>query len=120
MESKEQTKLIKKLEDGGALCFNIHGHAYQKRGWPDVQVYSRIWTGHLELKWKTRSLTPLQKDRMEELKQRWTSCYVVRFFEDFVYIEDEKGYILDNFLYKMLFGQDWLCKFRDLDNEEDR
>jgi hypothetical protein len=76
-ESPFQSKLIKGLKGEGALCFNVHGHAMQAPGWPDLQVYSPIWTGHLELK-TTSAVTELQWSILEKLVERGTNAFVLQ------------------------------------------
>lgn len=67
-ESEFQRMLIEMLEADGATVLNVHGHGMQAAGWPDLQVYSRRWTGHLELKVKRVSRqVPLQRSRMIRL-----------------------------------------------------
>lgn len=80
-ERHMQTKLVRSLEDGGAVILNIHGHAFQRRGWPDLYVGSSLWQGWLELKWRARPVTPLQKQKLEDLMDRDVWAFVLRFNE---------------------------------------
>ena len=83
-ETKEfQPALIKKLEGpgGGALVFNVHGHAMQQSGWPDLQVYSPHLPNcmiHMELKCRNNQASGMQRDRIRELRRRGTIAHVVR------------------------------------------
>ena len=66
LEAKFQSMMMKRLREAGAVVFNVHGGPMQAAGWPDLQVYSPIWTGHLELKCGAKP-TPLQIRRIEAL-----------------------------------------------------
>ena len=57
---------------------SVHGSAWQKRGWPDMQVYHRRWTGHLELKVERDKASPLQRKRIRDLRAQGTSAFVLR------------------------------------------
>ena len=77
-ESQFQSSLRLKLTKAGALVFNVHGHAMQAPGWPDLQVYSPMWTGHLELKVGRGSLSIHQKRVIEALRRRLSPAFVLR------------------------------------------
>jgi hypothetical protein len=77
LESAFQKRIIHDLDNAGALTFNVHGHGFQKSGWPDIQVYSPIWTGHLELKTGTRP-KDLQRIIIKKLNERGTKAYFLR------------------------------------------
>lgn len=77
-ESQFQTAVRVKLKKVGALVFNVHGHAMQEPGWPDLQVYSPIWTGHLELKVGRGVLSVHQRRVIEALRRRMTPAFVLR------------------------------------------
>ena len=76
-ETKFQADLVAKLKAGGAYTFNVHGHAMQASGWPDLQVYSPVWTGHLELKVGRNKAAPLQNARIRELRRRGVFAFVL-------------------------------------------
>lgn len=84
----------------GALVLNVMGHARQGGGWPDLQIYHGIWTGHLELKIKDTKLSPKQYNKIKELRLRGTKAYVLR-WDTFFIIEDEDG----NALHDVIFAK---------------
>jgi len=86
-ESHFQRDLVLQLRGVGCLVFNVHGHAMQQSGWPDLQVYSPIWTGHLELKTKG-GLEELQRFRIQELRRRGTAAFCLRLRPPDIIIED--------------------------------
>lgn len=90
-ESTFQGHVIDDLEGVGAFVFNVHGHGMQKAGLPDLQIYSPIWTGHLELKVEKRSVEDLQRIQMRRLNERGTAAFVLRLVGDDVQIEDSDG-----------------------------
>ena len=77
-ESHYQSIIAHALERAGATVLNVHGHAFQKSGWPDLQVYSPIWTGHLEIKNEEGGTKKLQMYIMEKLIRSGTRAYVLR------------------------------------------
>lgn len=77
LESRFSKLLSAKLEGAGAKVFLVHGHAFQESGWPDLQVYHRIWTGHLELK-TSSTMKLLQRICIRELRERGTHAYFMR------------------------------------------
>jgi hypothetical protein len=77
-ESAFQSKVKKKLVGAGALVFNVHGHAMQAPGWPDLQVYSPRWTGQLELKTMTGKLSVMQRRRIHQLRKMRVPAFVLR------------------------------------------
>ena len=82
-ESGFQTQLIASLFRAGAKILNVHGHAMQKAGWADLQIYSPFWTGHTELKCGARQATPLQAECGLQLVKRGTPWFVLRPFGEF-------------------------------------
>jgi hypothetical protein len=87
LESDFSKKLCDALEGVGAQILNVHGHRYQKSGWPDVQVYHPKWTGHCELKVDDRKPDLLQINTMKGLLRRNTPAFVVRLRDNVVYCE---------------------------------
>lgn len=69
-ETSFQSILVKSLREAGAVVFNIHGHAMQIAGIPDLYVAHPIWTGWLELKAGTNVATKLQQHTLRKL----TAC----------------------------------------------
>lgn len=93
-----QPALVKKLEGpgGGAKVFNVHGHAMQQSGWPDLQVYSPHLPNnmiHMELKVRSRRATGSQQDKILELRRRGTFAWVVRARGVDLDFEDTHGYV---------------------------
>lgn len=82
-ESGFQSQLTRSLERAGALVLNIHGHRMQKAGWADLQIYSVVFTGHLELKVRNRKATPLQSEIGRRLSKRGFPWFVLRPLGDF-------------------------------------
>lgn len=94
-EGKFQKDVKKLLELTGAVVLNVHGGKFQKAGWPDLQVYSPRWTGHLELKVLNRKLRPLQSRVIKSLIERETNAYCLREDKDGdLSLEDHNGEIL--------------------------
>lgn len=88
--------LKKKFEGpgGGALVFNVHGHAMQSSGWPDIQVYSPHLTNHMihmELKCRRNKASRMQRDRIIDLRRCGTFAYVVRSVKLDLHFEDQDG-----------------------------
>ena len=75
LEREVQSDLIQGLEGVGAKCFPTVGSVFQRSGWPDLQVYHRIWTGHLELKIHPKKLKPIQRNVMKDLNERGMSAW---------------------------------------------
>lgn len=85
-ESEFQKKLQHQLRDVGALVFNVHGHTMQQSGWPDLQVYHTIWTGHLELKLSAK-VEQHQHFIINELRRRGTAAFALRLAGDDLILE---------------------------------
>lgn len=60
LERDFQRKILVALTSERAYTFNVHGHAMQKSGLPDLYVAHTIWTGWLELKTKGGRYSPIQ------------------------------------------------------------
>lgn len=78
LESEFQAEVVSAFERMGALVFKVHGHAMQKAGWPDIQVYHPRWTGQIELKRDAEKATTLQKGRISDLVRLGTPAFVLR------------------------------------------
>lgn len=87
-----QSKLIKQFYSQGAWVFNIHGHAWQKSGIPDLLVIHPRFNGFLELKVENREADDLQKKVAKDIKKRLFPAFVVRCVE---YSADFKSDIFD-------------------------
>lgn len=114
LESKFQEKLMKRLEEAGAFLFKVHGHVMQQSGMPDLQVYHRTWTGHLELKTKRNSCTVLQREVIRSLKRRGTFAHVLRMDGVKVTVEDEDG-VVELELYANIGGAELMKSLWALD-----
>lgn len=92
MAMMKETKFVSQLNQGmeaaGAMCLKVHGHAMQEKGWPDLQVYSPLFTGHLEAKVDRNKLEPLQADRIKELRRRGTVAWCIRQTDREIVLED--------------------------------
>ena len=77
-EADFQTRLKRLLEGIGALVFNVHGHAMQSIGWPDLYVAHWKWSGWLELKVDHEPLREVQRIVLRELSKRRVPCFVLR------------------------------------------
>lgn len=86
------SKFLQKLaQDCGFIDFNVHGHARQRSGWPDLEIYMFLSRSILlELKFNKGKLSALQKITIEDLRARGHICGVLR------YISDEEMIVLEN------------------------
>jgi hypothetical protein len=86
-----ETAFAKKIDDAlesvGALTFNIHGHRFQKGGWPDLYCAHPKWTGFCEFKVGDGKPTATQIIVMKGLLYRNVPAFVVRLRENVVYCE---------------------------------
>lgn len=89
-ESVFGQRLAGLIEQVGVVL-KVHGHAFQEAGWPDLQVYSVIWTGHLELKVDKGQLSPIQVKRIVDLRKTGTPAWCLRSVDEKIYLEDENG-----------------------------
>jgi len=106
-ESRFQSIVKAKMLGAGAMVFNVHGHAMQAPGWPDLQVYSPLWTGHLELKTMTGKPTVLQLRRIRQLRTMRQPAFILR--------EDGALFDPDNEVGRLDVegnGRDWLDELR--------
>lgn len=76
-ESNFQSLLVKSLRESGAIVFNIHGHAMQMAGIPDLYVAHNIWEGWLELKAGNNPVTKLQQHTLKKLHDCGVNAYAL-------------------------------------------
>ena len=88
MKEKDfQKKVVKLLRDQGGIIFNVHGHAMQAAGWPDLYIAlpasgaNGDWQGWLELKTKKNKATALQEHRIKQLHKVGCPAAVLRLLE---------------------------------------
>jgi len=82
LERAFQKQVIKWLKSKGAVVYNIHGHAMQQRGIPDLYVAHWRWQGWLELKTGNNKLSTLQEIEIGKLQSRNVNALVL-YPEDF-------------------------------------
>ena len=68
IETKFQRSMTKALDKTNAEHFNIHGHAFQRSGWPDHFIAHELFTGFVELK------IPSGKESAIQRKRRFSLC----------------------------------------------
>lgn len=92
---------------------NVHGHALQASGWPDLYFAHGMISGWLELKFKSGKLTYLQEIRIRRLRSKGVMAMVPRMDEDgFICIDGLTGEIITHH-YKDLGPRefiDWLAQ----------
>lgn len=76
-ENNFQRILVKSLRECGTIVFNIHGHAMQVAGIPDLYIAHKIWTGWLELKTGTNKATKLQQQTLKKLYDCGINAYIL-------------------------------------------
>lgn len=96
-ENKFSSKLSKQLLLGGAMLFNVTGSPYQKRGWPDIQVYCPIWSGHLELKGQRTPLGTMQKIILRRLRRVGVAAYILRVHGDDLRLQNYESEVVATF-----------------------
>lgn len=77
-ESNFKRLVVEALRGCNALTFKVHGHGMQAPGWPDLQVYHVRWTGQLELKVGSNSLSAAQRIVINRLVERGAPAFVLR------------------------------------------
>lgn len=77
-ESEYQRVVVDELRAVGAVVLNKSGVAAEGRGWPDLFVWHRIWTGAIELKVDDGKLSPSQRDRIRALRRQGCDALVLR------------------------------------------
>jgi len=76
-ENNFQRILVKSLRECGAVVFNIHGHAMQVAGIPDLYIAHPVWTGWLELKTGNNPATKLQSSTLKRLIDCGVHAYIL-------------------------------------------
>lgn len=78
------------------MTFNVHGHKMQAAGWPDLQIYHPVFTGHIELKIRRNQCSELQQERIKMLKLLGTAAFVLRLdpFNDKVLRMENEGCLM--------------------------
>lgn len=77
-ETAFSDRVRKALERAGAYVIKKHGSRYGVSGQPDLIVFSRQWTGALELKVGNNQLTQIQRLALERITAAGGSAYVLR------------------------------------------
>lgn len=72
--------VCKRLRSTGVYVLNLHGHAMQQRGWPDLYVCCREYRGFVELKYQDGRLSKLQKVMCYGLWKRGETVCVLKYF----------------------------------------
>lgn len=104
-ENQFQKQVIRALEGYGAKVLNVHGHAMQARGWPDLYVAHRDWDGWLELKVGSNSCSTLQQIVIRDLRERDVPAFVLRLVtEGYVQLEDGDKTILTGMTWDFRHG----------------
>ncbi len=106
--------IARAIEKVGGQVLKIHGHAMQEAGWPDLQVYHRTWTGHLEDKFLDRQATALQRIRIRQLRSCGVHACVLRWNQGRLTLEDERGTVEASARWPMDGEQllEWLAEAR--------
>lgn len=102
LETHFQRKLIQLIEDVGAVVLNVHGHSYQKSGWPDLYVAHWAWSGWMELKVGRNRPSPLQREMMISLARRRVNVVWVRLKDDVVTVHAPDGIVLKSLMWERL------------------
>ena len=78
-ENRFQAILIRRLRKAGSLVLNIIPNELGGKGWPDIYVAHRAWSGFIELKsGDRRQVTKAQKQRIHQLINRGVNACVLR------------------------------------------
>lgn len=81
-ETKIQGVLKDLIVKGGGWVLNLHGHAMQKSGVPDLFIVSSMWTGFLELKRADNVPSRLQAVQLRRICERGFPAYCMTVFEN--------------------------------------
>jgi hypothetical protein len=114
-ESYFQNKVKKQLEKDGAFIINLHGHGWQKKGLPDLEIIHRKWDGFLELKVENNKASVIQKAISEKIIKRDRPCYVLRCITKL----DVDGEFVNFYKFKYTienFNGEIIIEFKDLKN----
>ena len=85
-ETQITSKLVAALrKECHAMVLNLHGHAMQGAGWPDIYLVHWMFRGWIEFKGVKTPVQPLQTKIMGELLKRGDKVYVVRFIGPKIY-----------------------------------
>ena len=83
MSEKAITAKIRKwLHQRGCYTLKIHGSAYMPAGFPDLLVINKGRVYCIEVKVPGKNATPLQEERMRQLREHGCPCTVARSVED--------------------------------------
>jgi len=93
-ESDVQRMFIRACESCNGLVLNIHGHAMQKSGWPDIFVsHARLDGGcWIEFKKDSNQCDTNQMLKLEKLRHRGSHAFVARYLnsDGCLYAEDSR------------------------------
>ena len=67
----------------------------QAAGWPDTQVYHKLWCGHIEFKVEDRIVEPHQRLILRKLRDQNFPAFVLRWMEGDIVLERWDGLLLD-------------------------
>lgn len=91
-ETDFKNRIKSMIQDCGLGFFKVHGSRMQTCGWPDVYLFSRIWTGWLELKVGKNPADPLQRVQIRNLRMQHVPAFVLRgITPKLAILEDENG-----------------------------
>lgn len=96
LENKFQSLVKREFESTGHMVLNLHGHARQAAGWPDLYVCGPFFRGWLELKCRGW-LRPLQVTIVRGLRQRGDEAYALVWEKDRVYLQEWDKTIVKTF-----------------------
>lgn len=96
-----ETKLTSFLVAAGrkkcnAEILNLHGHAMQEPGWPDVYISQRYYRGWIEFKDRNTVVEKHQKRKIAKLRSNGDNVLIARFLEQKgsfwkIRVQDEEG-----------------------------
>ncbi len=78
LESTVTKNVEAHLEARGCLVRKTHGGTYGKSGFPDVEVWSSLWTGVIEVKVSDNTCSAQQKRWIRALRAHGANAYVLR------------------------------------------
>lgn len=91
IESEIQSKMVSALKKCNSEVLNIHGHAEQASGWPDLYVSHTKFHGWVELKVDGNQCSVLQRKRLQSLRAKGTKAMCLR------YLNDEEQFVVDSY-----------------------
>jgi hypothetical protein len=80
IETRLTARLVKQIRNANGKVLNVHGHASQEPGWPDVFVTHRYWTGWIEFKNSKTQISSYQEEILASLANE-VPTWIVRFIE---------------------------------------